>query len=193
MLWFDSSLFTLSRVGMLPLDLMERMVPMELVWSFSREPRTSRSLPSRFSADPGTRPWGEKHRLRQVGPTSEQNFKFWSHIDLVGVKTKFGLTLNACKNLGWIRVCGTRLFLVLTRFLGQNIWLLLLLPLYTVKKDTLLCWIPNDKKHSPTICGRTTQLASLEPDIKFQFMESINLNFQKRQLKESRESKKQRL
>ena len=51
MLWLLSSLLTRSRVGMLPLLRMLRMVPrvpLMLVCSFSREPSTSRSM-SRFS------------------------------------------------------------------------------------------------------------------------------------------------
>ena len=60
-LWTLSSRFTLSSVGMLPLDLMLLMVPWPMVlWlrcSFSRDPSTSRSR-SRFSIEePEGRPW----------------------------------------------------------------------------------------------------------------------------------------
>ena len=56
MLWLDSSLLTLSRVGMLPLERMLLIVPMvPIVCSFSRLPRPS---VSRCSAElPATRPW----------------------------------------------------------------------------------------------------------------------------------------
>jgi len=76
MLWLLSSLRTLSNVGMLPFDLMLRIVPR--VWSFSRLPRTS---VSRCSFElPGIRPW----TLRIWSPYTDLVGPF-----LVGVNVEF--------------------------------------------------------------------------------------------------------